>query len=65
MTTSESLSAEKTTEPNPCEVAPGEFDHDWETVDDSFDHEYGCEQILYRRCIVCGETTGCEDSDYE
>lgn len=29
-------------------------DHDWEEVDDSFDHEYGTEQIHYRRCLKCG-----------
>lgn len=32
-----------------------ECDHEWETVDDSFDHEYGCEQIVFQRCAVCDE----------
>jgi len=49
------LNAKK--EPNPCEVAPGEFDHDYEVIDDSFDHEYGTEQIFYKRCKNCGHET--------
>lgn len=36
----------------PC---PGPCDHDWETVDHSFDHEYGCEQIVVDTCSKCGE----------
>ena len=28
-------------------------DHEWEFIDDSFDHEYGCEQIHYRKCRLC------------
>lgn len=28
-------------------------DHDWEIVDDSFDHAYGCEKIIYKRCLNC------------
>lgn len=28
-------------------------DHEWETIDDSFDHEYGCEQIVFQRCWLC------------
>ncbi len=32
---------------------PEECDHDWELIDDSFDHEYGCEQILYYSCTKC------------
>jgi len=30
-------------------------DHEWETVDHSFDHEYGCEQIVADVCAACGE----------
>lgn len=30
-----------------------ECDHDWEVVDDSFDHEYGCERIVFERCRLC------------
>lgn len=32
-------------------------DHEWEVVDDSFDHEYGCEQIVFLRCELCGAET--------
>jgi len=39
-------------------------DHDWEFADDSFDHEYGCEQIHYWRCVLCRATRDMEDSDY-
>ena len=31
-----------------------EGDHDYEVIDDSFDHELGTEQIFYRRCKDCG-----------
>jgi len=31
-------------------------DHDLEVVDDSFDHEHGCEQVFYYRCAVCDAT---------
>lgn len=30
-----------------------ECEHEWEFVDDSFDHEYGCERIFYERCLNC------------
>lgn len=30
-----------------------ECDHDWEVVDESFDHEYGCERIVFERCRLC------------
>lgn len=30
-------------------------DHDWKLVDDSFDHEYGTEQIVFYRCELCDE----------
>lgn len=30
-----------------------ECDHEWEVVDDSFDHEYGCERIVFERCRLC------------
>ena len=35
--------------------AAKECDHDWEVVDDSFDHEYGCERIVFERCALCDE----------
>ena len=31
-------------------------DHEWELKDDSFDHEFGCEQIQYYECVKCEET---------
>jgi hypothetical protein len=50
---------------NPCEVAPGEFDHDYEAIDDSFDHEYGTQQVFYKRCKACGHEADIEAHDYE
>lgn len=32
-----------------------ECDHEWEVIDDSFDHALGCEQIVFQRCAVCGK----------
>lgn len=31
-------------------------DHDLQVVDDSYDHEYGVEQIFYHQCIKCDAT---------
>ena len=31
-------------------------DHVWHTVDDSFDHEFGTEVIVYDECELCGKT---------
>ncbi len=31
-----------------------ECEHEWEVIDDSFDHEYGCEVIVFERCEFCG-----------
>lgn len=28
-------------------------DHEWEVIDESFDHEYGTEKIVFERCSVC------------
>lgn len=39
-----------------------ECDHDWETVDDSFDHEFGTETILYRKCSKCDKES---EFDYD
>jgi hypothetical protein len=30
--------------------------HEWEVVDDSFDHEFGTEKMVYERCELCGAT---------
>ncbi len=38
-------------------------DHEWKPVDDSFDHEYGCEQVHYWRCDKCEATKPREASD--
>jgi hypothetical protein len=47
------------------DVTPCEDDeHDWEFIDDSFDHEYGTERIHYWRCRECGITRNTEASDY-
>lgn len=32
-----------------------ECDHEWKLIDDSFDHEFGTETILYERCERCDE----------
>lgn len=40
-------------------------DHDWKDVDDSFDHELGCEVIRFCRCEICGKTKPQEDVDDE
>jgi hypothetical protein len=37
-----------------CSQTPG--DHEWELVDDSYDHEYGTEKIVFERCSACGLT---------
>lgn len=40
-------------------------DHDWETVDDSFTHEFGTEVIVYQKCTICGLEEECEADDPE
>ena len=38
----------------PCPtVGAEECDHEWNMVDDSFDHEYGTERIVFERCEKC------------
>lgn len=49
---------------HPCRV-DGEWDHDWQFQDDSFDHEFGTEVIHYDLCERCGETKACDPYDYE
>ena len=41
---------------HPCYIGGGEFDHTLEVVDDSYDHDFGCEQIQYMQCEICGAT---------
>lgn len=33
-----------------------ECEHDWQFQDDSFDHEFGIEIIVYDECMTCGAT---------
>ena len=40
-------------------------DHDWEFVDDSFDHEFGTERIHYWSCTKCWATKDVEAEDYD
>ncbi len=30
-------------------------DHEWEVIDQSFDHDYGREVIVFRQCLFCDE----------
>lgn len=39
-----------------ADAVRGECDHKWDVVDDSFDHEFGCEQIVFQRCELCGQS---------
>lgn len=38
---------------HPCLTEDGGFDHDWEFVDDSFDHEFGTHIEHYYKCKCC------------
>ncbi len=33
-----------------------ECDHDWEMIDDSFDHAFGRQEDFYMQCIHCNDT---------
>lgn len=35
------------------ETTAVECEHDWEVVDDSFDHEFGTQKIVFERCLKC------------
>ena len=35
------------------EILVVECDHDWQVVDESFDHEYGREKVVFVRCQKC------------
>lgn len=48
-----------------CAIGTPEEDHEWEFVDDSFDHEYGTEQVHYWRCKYCDKTREMEAEDEE
>ncbi len=43
-------------DPEPC-------DHEWQVQDDSFDHEFGTEKVIYERCVKCDETRPHEPYD--
>ena len=49
---------------HPC-YADGELDHDWQFVDESFDHAYGTERVHFWRCERCDATRGMEAGDYD
>lgn len=40
-------------------------DHDWELKDESFNHEFGCEQVQYYECVKCEKTKDLEAVDYD
>ena len=51
--------------PSDSDSLKTECDHDWEFVDDSFDHEFGCEQIHYWVCSICDTQREMEQGDYD
>ncbi len=49
---------------HPCYCAWNkDYDHDWEEQDDSFDHEFGTEQIYFNLCLRCLATTEVDSGD--
>ena len=49
---------------HPCYI-DGDWDHDWEFVDASFDHEYGTEQVYFDRCCHCDEESVSEHGQFD
>ncbi len=55
---------------NDPDPKPEECDHDWKVVDESFDHEFGTEKVVYELCEKCGATheheedTGPHEEDF-
>jgi hypothetical protein len=47
------------------ELRQATCDHEWETVDESFDHEFGTEIVVYDMCKVCEAVTPYEGMDYD
>jgi hypothetical protein len=37
--------------------------HEWELIDDSFDHQFGVELIYYYQCAHCGLTKDADSND--
>ncbi len=54
-----------TEQSNPAELKPEECDHDWKTIDASFDHEFGTERIFYDECQKCGATKTTEPHQHD
>ena len=48
--------------PPPPEEAP--CDHDWVFMDESFDHEFGCQQVYYWKCALCEATRDLAPGDF-
>ena len=42
----------------------GEYEHEFEVQDESFDHAFGTEIVVYNQCINCGLCTEYEPPDY-
>ena len=40
-------------------------DHVFELVDESFDHEFGTEPVMYWRCLVCDKIEEPGPHDFE
>jgi len=55
-----------------CDVTPAEkpaspepeCDHQWQVVNESFDHEFGVEIIIYQRCDLCDAERDYDPPDY-
>lgn len=47
------------------ELPEWECDHEWEVVDDSFDHEFGTEVIVFERCLDCNATRQHEPQTFD
>ena len=47
----------------PDDDAEEACEHDWRLVDASFDHEYGCEQVVYDECAKCDQVRPHEHYD--
>jgi hypothetical protein len=40
-------------------------DHEWALQDESFDHEFGCQQVFFLRCEHCGLEAPADLSDLD
>lgn len=48
---------------HPCFIWEG-FDHDFESVDYSYDHAYGTESLHILECKLCGFVSDIHPNDY-